>query len=89
MARAIEILCFCPPERFKNLKHVMNGRTGIIIANRISAIKHADLILVMDHGNIIERGNHEHLVNNKRLYYELYKEQFNEKQGKKVEYEAS
>lgn len=60
----------------ENLKAVLNGRTGIIIANRISAVRNADLIIVMDKGEIIERGTHKELITNNKLYYKLYKEQY-------------
>ncbi len=73
----------------KNLKKLMKGSTGIIIAHRISAIKHADQIIVMDHGRIVERGNHEQLLRNKGFYYDLYQEQYRDQKGKKIDYEAS
>lgn len=52
------------------------GRTSFIIAHRLSTIKNADLILVMNNGNIIEQGNHEELMNKKGFYSELYNSQF-------------
>jgi len=66
----------------KNLKQVMAGKTGIIIAHRISAIKHADLIAVMDHGRIIEMGTHEELLENEGLYREMYRQQHEKTQGR-------
>lgn len=52
------------------------GRTSFIIAHRLSTIKNADLILVMDEGNIIEQGNHEQLMENNGFYADLYNSQF-------------
>ena len=52
------------------------NRTNFIIAHRISSVKSADLILVLDNGRIIESGTHNSLVNNKGYYYEVYKTQF-------------
>ena len=52
------------------------GKTSFIIAHRLSTIKNADLILVMQDGNIIEQGNHETLINKKGYYAELYNSQF-------------
>lgn len=52
------------------------GRTSFIIAHRLSTIKNADLILVMDEGNIIEQGNHEQLMEKNGFYADLYNSQF-------------
>ncbi|OZM58415.1 multidrug ABC transporter ATP-binding protein [Lottiidibacillus patelloidae] len=58
------------------LKTLLNGRTAIIIAHRLSTIREADNIIVLDHGNIIEQGNHEQLMNHRGEYFELVKAQF-------------
>lgn len=55
---------------------VMQNRTSIIIAHRLSTIRDADVIVVMDHGQIVESGNHEELLAQKGKYYELYMTQF-------------
>ena len=52
------------------------GRTSFIIAHRLSTIKNADLILVMQNGNIVEQGNHEELISKNGAYAELYNSQF-------------
>jgi len=72
-----------------HFNHILAGKTGIIITHRISAIKHADEIIVMDHGEILERGNHEELLAKKGLYFDIYEEQFKEEMRKKVDDEAS
>ena len=51
---------------------LMKGRTVFIIAHRLSTIQNSDAIMVMDHGHIIERGNHEQLIAQKGVYYQLY-----------------
>lgn len=55
---------------------LMKGRTSFVIAHRLSTIKDADLILVINDGEIIERGTHEELLNSKGFYYDLYNSQF-------------
>ncbi|MCH5320442.1 MAG: ABC transporter ATP-binding protein [Eubacterium sp.] len=55
---------------------LMNGRTTFIVAHRLSTIKNADVILVMNDGNIIEQGNHRELFEKKGFYYTLYNSQF-------------
>lgn len=52
------------------------GRTSFVIAHRLSTIKNADLILVMDHGNIVEQGTHEQLIEKDGFYAKLYNSQF-------------
>lgn len=51
---------------------LMQGRTVFVIAHRLSTIRNADVIMVMDQGHIIERGNHEKLISEKKVYYQLY-----------------
>jgi ATP-binding cassette, subfamily B, bacterial len=59
----------------KALAEALRGRTSIVIAHRLSTIVNADQILVLDNGEIVERGTHEQLVNAKGLYFELYQRQ--------------
>ncbi len=54
----------------------MAGRTSIVIAHRLSTILAADLISVMDRGQIVEHGTHEELLNQNGLYAQLYETQF-------------
>ncbi len=54
----------------------MNGRTSFIVAHRLSTIKEADLILVMNNGNIIEQGTHSQLLATGGFYSKLYNSQF-------------
>ena len=60
-----------------SLHKLMNVGTMLIVAHRLSTIQHADKILVLDGGRIIEQGNHKELLANKGRYYELYNLQYN------------
>lgn len=56
----------------KGMDAIMKGRTVFVIAHRLSTIKNSDVIMVLDHGSIIERGNHDALLAQKGKYYQLY-----------------
>ena len=56
----------------KGMDNLMNGRTVFVIAHRLSTIQNSDVIMVLDHGRIIERGTHDQLIDMKGTYYQLY-----------------
>ena len=56
----------------KGMDKLMEGRTVFVIAHRLSTVRNSDVIMVLDHGRIIERGNHEKLIEEKGTYYQLY-----------------
>ena len=58
------------------MQRIMQGRTSIVIAHRLSTIRDSDLIVVMDHGEIVESGSHEALLAKKGKYHELYMTQY-------------
>jgi ATP-binding cassette, subfamily B, multidrug efflux pump len=60
----------------KAMENIMKGRTSFVIAHRLSTIRDADLILVMNHGTIIEKGTHEGLLKQNGFYADLYNSQF-------------
>jgi ATP-binding cassette subfamily B protein len=65
----------------KRLKLIMKNRTSIIISHRVSTVKHADLIVYMENGKIIEKGTHDELVALKKSYAELYQKQLLEEES--------
>jgi len=58
-----------------NLRRIMEGRTSILISHRVSTVRSADLILVLDEGRVVERGQHDDLVERDGLYAELHRKQ--------------
>ena len=56
----------------KGMDTLMQGRTVFVIAHRLSTVRNSDAIMVLEHGKIIERGNHEKLIEQKGKYYQLY-----------------
>ena len=60
----------------KAMRNLMRGKTSFVIAHRLSTIQNADKILVVDHGDVVEQGTHESLMEQKSFYYRLYASQF-------------
>ena len=56
----------------QGMDSLMHGRTSFVIAHRLSTVRNADLIIVLEHGRIIEQGNHDELIGKKGRYYQLY-----------------
>ena len=56
----------------RGMDALMKGRTVFVIAHRLSTVQNSDAIMVLDHGNIIERGTHDDLIAKKGTYYQLY-----------------
>ena len=56
----------------KGMDSLMKGRTVFVIAHRLSTVRNSDVIMVLEHGRIIERGSHEKLISEKGKYYQLY-----------------
>ena len=54
------------------MDNLMKGRTVFVIAHRLSTVRNSDVIMVLDHGRIIERGSHDELIAQKGEYYQLY-----------------
>ncbi|HET8828258.1 MAG TPA: ABC transporter ATP-binding protein, partial [Pelobium sp.] len=67
-------------EILNNLGKVMKGKTSVLIAHRVSTIKNANKILVLENGEIVEHGNHTELMTKKRVYFELYEKQLLEEE---------
>lgn len=60
----------------KGLEQLLKGRTSFVIAHRLSTIRNADRIMVIDEGTVLESGNHDELMKEKGIYYNLYKAQY-------------
>jgi ATP-binding cassette subfamily B protein len=56
----------------RGMDALMKGRTVFVIAHRLSTVRNSDVIMVLDHGEIIERGNHDELIERRGKYYQLY-----------------
>ncbi|HYK20104.1 MAG TPA: ABC transporter ATP-binding protein [Pyrinomonadaceae bacterium] len=65
---------------FEALTRLMEGKTAIVIAHRLATVQRADMILVLDHGSLVERGTHSHLLSTGGLYAHLYHIQFRQKE---------
>ena len=56
----------------RGMDQLMEGRTVFVIAHRLSTVRNADVILVLEHGRVVERGSHEELLRQRGEYYQLY-----------------
>lgn len=63
-----------------NLKRIMKGKSAVIISHRISTVKHADQILVLKEGQVIEQGDHQQLIDQKGYYFDLHRKQLLEEE---------
>lgn len=68
-----------------NLKKVMKGKTSLIVSHRVSSVKHADKILVIENGEIVESGTHDELLTAKKSYFKMYEKQMLELNQQKGE----
>jgi len=64
-----------------SLEKMMSIGTMLIVAHRLSTIQHADKIIVLNHGEIVESGNHQELLKKKGAYYTLYKLQYKDQEN--------
>ena len=60
----------------KGMDRLMEGRTVFVIAHRLSTVRNSNAIMVLEHGNIIERGSHDELISQQGVYYQLYNGMF-------------
>ncbi|MBI2271011.1 MAG: ABC transporter ATP-binding protein [Bacteroidetes bacterium] len=71
-------------EILNNLNRLMRNKTTIVISHRVSSVKHADHIIVLDHGSIVEQGSHHELLGRKGIYFELHQKQLLEKENSSI-----
>ena len=60
----------------RSFDRMMRGRTSFVVAHRLSTVREADIILVMNDGDVIEQGSHSELIRRRGFYYNLYNSQF-------------
>ena len=60
----------------KGMDRLMEGRTVFVIAHRLSTVRNSNAIMVLEHGEIIERGSHDELISQQGVYYQLYNGMF-------------